>query len=130
MGDDGVAYVEFDLQWLRYVHVATANHEFTNHWGRRMEEILILIGLVEVKEKSNRMTLYKGTLMDEGLGDDEPQVESTRIPLTMKIANDTTFGMDALLDPGVSHNFISFEALQTLPKGCMVHKCDRAINGT
>lgn len=86
----------------------------------------------EVKEKSKRMTLYKGTLMDENLGDDEPQVEPARIPLTLKITNDTTFGLDALLDPGGSHNFISFEAWQTLPKGSMVptNATVRAINGT
>ena len=29
----------------------------------------------ERKEKSKRMTLYKGTLEDKDLGDDEPQVE-------------------------------------------------------
>ena len=31
MGDDGVAYVEFDLQWLWYVHATMAYHEFTNN---------------------------------------------------------------------------------------------------
>ena len=41
MGNDGVAYEESDLQWLRYVQATTANHEFTEDWGRRMEEILI-----------------------------------------------------------------------------------------
>ena len=38
----------------------------------------------EAKEKSKRMTLYKGTLVDQDLGDDEPQVEPVRIPLTLK----------------------------------------------
>ena len=32
----------------------------------------------EVKEKSTRMTLYKGTLEDEGIGDDEPQIEPSK----------------------------------------------------
>ena len=36
----------------------------------------------ELKEKSKRMTLYKGTLEDEDIGDDEPQVEPARISLT------------------------------------------------
>ena len=37
-----------------------------------------------------------------------------------------------MIDPGVSHNFISFEAWQTLPKGSMVptNATVRAINGT
>ena len=35
----------------------------------------------EVKEKFRRMTLYKGTLVDESLGDDEPQIEPVKIPL-------------------------------------------------
>ena len=86
----------------------------------------------EVKEKSKRMTLYKGTLVEEDLANDELQVEPTRIPLTLKITNDTTFELDALLDPSTSHNFISFEAWQTLPKGSMVqtNAIVRAINGT
>ena len=45
------------------------------------------------RELKERMTLYKGTLEDEDLGDDEPQVEPARIPLTLKITNETTFGM-------------------------------------
>ena len=78
------------------------------------------------------MTLYKGTLEDEDLGDDEPQVEPARIPLTLKIIDKTTFGLESLVDPGASHNFISFEAWQTLPKGSMVptNVTVRAINGT
>ena len=34
-----------------------------------------------IKEKSNRMTLYKGTLEGQDLGDDEPHIEPARIPL-------------------------------------------------
>ena len=64
--------------------------------------------------------MYKGTLEDEDLGDDEPQVEQARIPLTLKIMNEATFGLESLIDPGASHNFISFEAWQMLPKGIMV----------
>lgn len=64
----------------------------------------------EVREKSKRMTLYKGTLEDEDLGDDEPQIEPARIPLTLKITKETTYGLESLIDPGASHNFISFEA--------------------
>ena len=37
------------------------------------------------------MTLYKGTLEDENLEDDEPQVEPARIPLTLRITDETTF---------------------------------------
>ena len=70
----------------------------------------------EAKEKSKRMTLYKGTLEDEDLGDEEPQVEPARIPLTLKITDEATFGLESLIDPGASHNFISFEAWQTLPR--------------
>ena len=77
------------------------------------------------------MTLYKGTLKDEDLGDGELQVEPTRIPLTLRITNETTFGLNALINPSTSHNFISFEAWQTLPKGSMVptNAIVRAING-
>ena len=77
------------------------------------------------------MTLYKGTLENEDLGDDEPQVEPTSIPLTMKITNDTTVGLDALLDLGASYNFISFEPRKTLSKGCTIptNVVVRAING-
>ena len=71
----------------------------------------------ELKEKSRRMTLYKGTLEDEDLGDDEPQIEPARIPLTLKITKEATFGLESLIDPSASHNFISCEAWQTLPKG-------------
>ena len=86
----------------------------------------------ELKEKFKRMTLYKDTLEDEDLGDDEPQVEPARIPLTLKITEETTFGLKSLVDPGASHNFISFEAWQTLPKGSMVptNATVRTINGT
>ena len=85
----------------------------------------------ELKEKSKRMSLYKGTLEDEDLGDDEPQVEQARIPLTLKITNEATFGLESLIDPGASHNFMSCEAWQTLPKGSMVpnNATVRAING-
>ena len=86
----------------------------------------------ESKEKSRRMTLYKGTLESQDLGDDEPQIEPARIPLTLKITKEATFGLESLIDPGASHNFISFEAWQTLPKGSMVptNATVTAINGT
>ena len=85
----------------------------------------------EVREKSKRMTLYKGTLEDEDLGDEEPQVEPARIPLTLRITNETTFELNEFINPSASHNFISFEAWQTLPKGSMVltNAIVRAING-
>ena len=78
------------------------------------------------------MTLYKGTLEDEDLGDDESQIEPVRIPLTLKITNEATFGLESLIDPRASHNFISCEAWQTLPKGSMVptNATVIAINGT
>ena len=76
--------------------------------------------------------MYKGTLEDKDLGDDEPQIELARIPLTLKITNETMFGMESLIDPSASHNFISCEAWQTLLKGSMVptNTTIRAINGT
>ena len=55
MGDDGVAYVESNLQWLRYVHATTADHEFTDDMGRRMEEILVSVGSVKVEEPSQEV---------------------------------------------------------------------------
>ena len=55
MGDDGVAHVDSDLQWLRYVQATTANHEFTEDWGRRMEEILILVGSLKIEEPSSEV---------------------------------------------------------------------------
>ena len=54
--------------------------------------------------------MYKGTLEDEDLGDEEPQVDPTRIPLTLKITNEATFGLESLIDTGASHNFLSCEA--------------------
>ena len=76
------------------------------------------------------MTLYKGTLEDEDLGNDEPQINPARIPLTLKIIEETTYGLESLIDPGASHNFISFKAWQTLPKGSTVptNAIVRAIN--
>ena len=76
--------------------------------------------------------MYKGTLEDENLGDDEPQIEPARISLTLKIMDETTFSLKSLIDLGASHNFISCEAWQTLPKGSMVptNATIRAINGT
>ena len=42
------------------------------------------------------------------------------------------FGLESLIDPGASHNFVSFKAWQTLPKGSMVptNAMVRAISGT
>ena len=50
----------------------------------------------------------------------------------MKIIEKTTFELESFIDPGASHNFISFEAWKTLPKGSMVPTkvIFRAINGT
>ena len=67
-----------------------------------------------MKEKSKWITLYKGTLMDEGLGDEESQIELARLPLTLNVTNDTIFGLKALLDLGASHNFISHEVWESL----------------
>ena len=53
MGDDEVAYVEFDLQWLKYVLATTADHEFIEDWGRIMEEILIPVGSLKIEESSS-----------------------------------------------------------------------------
>ena len=65
--------------------------------------------------KSKRMTLSKGTLIDENQGDDEPQVETAKILLNLKFTKDTFFGIKALIDLGASHNFISCEAWKSLP---------------
>ena len=48
--------------------------------------------------------------------DEQPQIEPASISLTMRITNDTTFGLEAFLDPSTNHKFISFEAWQTLQK--------------
>ena len=64
----------------------------------------------ETKEKSKRITLYKGTLEDNDLEEDEPQIEPAGIPFTLKITKESTFELELLIDPGTSHNFISFEA--------------------
>ena len=53
MSDDGVAHVDSDLQWLRYVQATTADHEFTEDWGKRMEEILIPVGSLKIEESSS-----------------------------------------------------------------------------
>ena len=75
MGDDGVAYVELDLQWLWYVHapMATTDHKFTTDWGRRMEEILILVGSIKVEGPSqetgqNNRTMVSQSRVHNGLG--------------------------------------------------------------
>ena len=60
MGDDGVAHVEPDLQWLRYVQATTVNHTFTEDWGRRMEEILIPVGTLKMEEPSSEEQRQKG----------------------------------------------------------------------
>ena len=52
MVDDGVVHVDSDIQWLRYVQATIVNHEFTEDWSRRMEEILIPVGSVKVEEPS------------------------------------------------------------------------------
>ena len=52
MGDDEVAHVEYDLQWLRYVQATTVDHEFTEDWDRRMKEILIPVGSLKIEESS------------------------------------------------------------------------------
>ena len=77
------------------------------------------------------MTLYKGTLEHKDLGDDEPQVEPAGILFTLKITEEITFGLELLIGPGASHNFISFEAWQTLPKGSMVPlRCHSGCRGS
>ena len=78
------------------------------------------------------MTLYKGSMMDENQEDDEPQVELARILLNLQFAKDTSFGMESLIDSRANHNFISFEAWQSLLQGCMVltNAIVRAINDT
>ena len=55
MSDDGVAHVNSDLQWLRYVQATSANHEFTEEWGKRMEEILIPVGSVKIEQSSSKV---------------------------------------------------------------------------
>ena len=64
MSDDGVAHLESNLQWLRYVQATTADHEFTKDWGRRMEEILIPVGSLKIEESSS-----EGRKRKEGKGE-------------------------------------------------------------
>ena len=52
MGDDGVAHVDSDLQWLRYGQATMADHEFTEDWGKRTEENLIPVGSLKIEESS------------------------------------------------------------------------------
>ena len=54
MGDNGVAHVESDLQWLRYVHATMVDREFTEDWDRRMEEILVPVGSLKIEESSSK----------------------------------------------------------------------------
>ena len=86
----------------------------------------------EIKEMSQTTTLSEGTFQGQDLGDDEPHIAPARIPLMLKITEEATFGLESLIDPGASHNYISFEAWQTLPKGSMVptNATITAINGT
>ena len=56
---------------FRYVQATTIDHEFTKDWGRRMEEILILVGLVKVEELSRELVQKdrtKGEEKDRNLG--------------------------------------------------------------
>ena len=74
MSDDGVAYVDSDLQWLRYVQATTADHEFTEDWGKRMEEILIPVGSLKIEESSS-----EGRKCKEGKGEKrKPRVEKPK----------------------------------------------------
>ena len=67
MGDNGVAYVESDLQWLWYVQATMANHEFIEDWGRRMEEILIPIGFLKIEESSSEALEQKKDRGEKGI---------------------------------------------------------------
>ena len=87
-------YGPLTLQTLQTIHI---------NQRRKKEEKLAQLQVCkeakerEVREKSKRMTLYKGTLEDEDLGNDEPQIELARIPLTLKINEETTYGLESLL---------------------------------
>ena len=98
----------------------------------RQQKVCQEVNKRETNTKSKRMTLYKGTLIDENEGDDEPQIELAMILLNLKFAKDMSFGIEALIDPRASHNFISFEAWKSLPQGSMVpmNATVRANNGT
>ena len=65
------------------------------------------------------MTLYKGTLMETNVIG-EMKVDPARISLDLRMSQNTSFRMSALIDPGASHNFMSIEAWQSLPQGAMV----------
>ena len=67
MGDDGVAHVDSDLQWLRYVQVTTADHEFLEEWGRRMEEILIPVGSLKIEQSSSEVRKQKDDRGEKGM---------------------------------------------------------------
>ena len=44
--NEGVVHVRFDLHWLKHVCATTIDHEFTLDWGRKMEELVILVGSI------------------------------------------------------------------------------------
>ena len=70
--------------------------------------------------KSRRVTLYKGTFMDENQEDDEPQVEPMRILFDLKFAKDTTFGNSGVQVTNFGSNFSIANALVIQSDGKIV----------
>ena len=63
--------------------------------------------------------MYKGTFtkMDPI---DELKVDLAQISLDLRMSQNTSYSMSALIDLDASHNFMSIEAWQSLPQGSMV----------
>ena len=48
--NEGTMHVKSDLHWLRHVRMTTLDHEFTPNWGKKMEELVILVGSIHAME--------------------------------------------------------------------------------
>ena len=73
MSDDGVAHVDSDLQRFRYIQATMADHEFTEDWGRRMEEILIPVGSLKIEQSSSEVWKQ---------GDDKGEKRTPRVKIS------------------------------------------------
>ena len=51
---------------MRYVQATTADHEFTEEWERRMEEIMILVGALKIEQSSSEVQKQKEDRGEKG----------------------------------------------------------------
>ena len=52
-------YVQYNLQWLRYIHATMVDHKFMPKWERKVEKFMILVRLIQANESPHVTTLEK-----------------------------------------------------------------------